>query len=78
MDEVKRANSLTTSLQGPQQSIVQPGWLERQIKPKKISARYPFKGKVLLYTTCAFGSLGDGLHGYDSGERNRSIQLRSP
>ena len=45
------------------------GWLERRLKPTKISARYPFKGKALLYTTCAFASLGDGLHGYDSGKR---------
>lgn len=43
------------------------GWLERKIKPTKITARYPFKGKMLLYTTCAFGSLGDALFGYNSG-----------
>ncbi|KAL3495791.1 general substrate transporter [Aspergillus germanicus] len=45
----------------------QQGWLERRLKPKKITARYPFKGNALLYTTCAFGSLGDGLFGYNSG-----------
>ncbi|KAL2857028.1 putative MFS sugar transporter [Aspergillus pseudodeflectus] len=45
----------------------QQGWLERKLKPKKITARYPFKGTALLYTTCAFGSLGDGLFGYNSG-----------
>jgi len=44
------------------------GWLERKIKPKKITARYPFKGKALLYMTCAFGSLGDALFGYNSGK----------
>ena len=49
------------------QTEEQQGWLERKIKPKKISARYPFKGKPLLYTTCAFGSLGDALFGYNSG-----------
>ncbi|RDW67546.1 elf1-domain-containing protein [Coleophoma cylindrospora] len=43
------------------------GWLERKLKPKTVSARYPFKGKALLYTTCAFGSLGDALFGYNSG-----------
>ncbi|KAJ6035358.1 hypothetical protein N7499_002514 [Penicillium canescens] len=42
-------------------------WLEKKLKPKKISARYPFKGKPLLYATCAFGSLGDALFGYNSG-----------
>ncbi|RDW74211.1 elf1-domain-containing protein [Coleophoma crateriformis] len=43
------------------------GWLERKLKPTTVSARYPFKGKALLYTTCAFGSLGDALFGYNSG-----------
>ncbi|KAL4734388.1 general substrate transporter [Aspergillus similis] len=42
-------------------------WLEKTLKPKKVSARYPFKGKPLLYATCAFGSLGDALFGYNSG-----------
>jgi hypothetical protein len=49
----------------------QQGWLERKLKPKKITARYPFKGTALLYTTCAFGSLGDGLFGYNSGKPMR-------
>lgn len=44
----------------------QTGWLEK-IKPTKISARYPVKGTPLLYATCAFGSLGDALFGYNSG-----------
>ncbi|PQE24986.1 MFS sugar transporter protein [Rutstroemia sp. NJR-2017a WRK4] len=48
-------------------SSPQYGWLERKLKPKKVSARYPFKGKALLYSTCAFGSLGDALFGYNSG-----------
>jgi hypothetical protein len=43
------------------------GWLERKIKPTKINARYPIKGKALLYATCGFGSLGDALFGYNSG-----------
>ncbi|KAF1939999.1 hypothetical protein EJ02DRAFT_445741 [Clathrospora elynae] len=34
------------------------GWLESQLMPKKITARYPIKGKVLLFATCGFGSLG--------------------
>ncbi|KAK4504581.1 hypothetical protein PRZ48_005497 [Zasmidium cellare] len=42
-------------------------WLERKLKPSKITHRYPIKGKWLLYTTCAFGSLGDALFGYNSG-----------
>ncbi|KAB8076114.1 putative MFS sugar transporter [Aspergillus leporis] len=45
----------------------QQGWLEKKLKPKKITARYPFKGSPLLYATCAFGSLGDALFGYNSG-----------
>ncbi|BCS29590.1 sugar porter family MFS transporter [Aspergillus puulaauensis] len=45
----------------------QQGWLEKKLKPKTVSARYPFKGTPLLYATCAFGSLGDGLFGYNSG-----------
>jgi hypothetical protein len=44
------------------------GWLERKIKPTKINARYPIKGSALLYATCGFGSLGDALFGYNSGE----------
>jgi hypothetical protein len=47
--------------------VAQMGWLEKKIKPTKISARYPVKGTLLLYATCAFGSLGDALFGYNSG-----------
>lgn len=43
-------------------------WLESKIKPKTVHARYPFKGKPLLWMTCAFGSLGDALFGYDQGK----------
>lgn len=50
------------------QSGEQQSWLEKKIKPKKISARYPFKGALLLYATCAFGSLGDALFGFNSGK----------
>ncbi|KAL2833729.1 putative MFS sugar transporter [Aspergillus cavernicola] len=49
------------------QAGAQQSWLEKKLKPKKISARYPFKGKPLLYATCAFGSLGDALFGFNSG-----------
>ncbi|KAK4574072.1 hypothetical protein LTR86_001833 [Recurvomyces mirabilis] len=42
-------------------------WLERKLKPSKINARYPIKGKGLLFATCGFGSLGDALFGYNSG-----------
>lgn len=59
-----RERSLAVAAQAEEQQ----GWLERKLKPKKISARYPFKGKILLYATCAFGSLGDALFGYNSGE----------
>lgn len=47
--------------------IAEMGWMEKMIKPTKISARYPVKGRPLLYATCAFGSLGDALFGYNSG-----------
>lgn len=43
-------------------------WLEQKLRPSKITARYPIKGKPLLFATCAFGSLGDALFGYNSGE----------
>ncbi|GME54322.1 MFS sugar transporter [Neofusicoccum parvum] len=53
------------------QSVVpmgeQPSWLERTLKPKTYKPRYPFVGKPLLWMTCAFGSLGDALFGYDQG-----------
>ena len=42
-------------------------WLERKLRPTKINARYPIKGKALLFATCGFGSLGDALFGYNSG-----------
>jgi hypothetical protein len=47
----------------------QESWIEKKLKPKGVNARYPFKGKPLLYATCAFGSLGDALFGYNSGGR---------
>jgi hypothetical protein len=50
-----------------EQLAEQESWLEKTLKPRKVSARYPFKGKPLLYATCAFGSLGDALFGYNSG-----------
>ena len=46
----------------------QDSWIERKLKPTKITARYPIKGAPLLYGTCAFGSLGDALFGYNSGK----------
>jgi hypothetical protein len=58
-----RERSLAVAAQAEEQY----GWLEKKLKPKKISARYPFTGKALLYSTCAFGSLGDALFGYNSG-----------
>ncbi|KAL3477566.1 putative MFS sugar transporter [Aspergillus californicus] len=50
-----------------EQVTAQQSWLEKKLRPTKISARYPFKGAPLLFATCAFGSLGDGLFGYNSG-----------
>jgi hypothetical protein len=49
------------------QVAAEQGWLESKLKPKKITARYPIKGKLLLFATCGFGSLGDALFGYNSG-----------
>jgi hypothetical protein len=49
-------------------SSVEGSWLERKLRPSKVSARYPIKGKGLLFATCGFGSLGDALFGYNSGE----------
>ncbi|KAJ6439253.1 high-affinity glucose transporter [Purpureocillium lavendulum] len=49
------------------QREVKTSWLESKLKPKTIHSRYPFKGKPLLWMTCAFGSLGDALFGYDQG-----------
>jgi hypothetical protein len=60
------------SLAAAAQAEAQQSWLERKLKPKKVSARYPFKGAPLLYATCAFGSLGDALFGYNSGMSNQN------
>lgn len=49
------------------QVAAEQGRLESMLKPKKITARYPIKGKSLLFATCGFGSLGDALFGYNSG-----------
>ena len=51
----------------------QQSWLERKLKPAKVNARYPIKGSPLLFATCAFGSLGDALFGYNSGTGLESI-----
>lgn len=56
-----RANQIASQVEAEQ------GWLESKLKPKKITARYPFTGKALLFATCGFGSLGDALFGYNSG-----------
>ena len=50
------------------QVAAEQGRFETLLKPKKITARYPIKGKALLFATCGFGSLGDALFGYNSGE----------
>ena len=55
----------------------QESWLERTLKPKKVNARYPVKGSSLLYATCAFGSLGDALFGYNSGKIYISLERHS-
>jgi hypothetical protein len=42
-------------------------WIEKKLRPSKVTARHPIKGAALLYATCGFGSLGDALFGYNSG-----------
>ncbi|QGI71429.1 hypothetical protein CEK26_003769 [Fusarium fujikuroi] len=41
--------------------IAEVSWLESKLKPKTVHARYPFKGKPLLWITCAFRSIVAGL-----------------
>ena len=65
----ERAASIATD------SLKDQSWLERKIKPKKITARYPIKGKSLLFATCGFGSLGDALFGYNSGMSSPAVIL---
>lgn len=62
---VYNANALRASVAEPTPA---QGWFERTLKPTEIHARYPVKGKTLLFATCAFGSLGDALFGYNSGK----------
>jgi len=64
---VERKNSVVLLQPLPAESTVPASWLERKLKPTKYTPRYWFKGKPLLWMTCAFGSLGDALFGYDSG-----------
>ena len=61
----RNANVLYPSGSPP---AIEGSWLERKLRPSKVSARYPIKGKALLFATCGFGSLGDALFGYNSGE----------
>ncbi|KAK4903591.1 hypothetical protein LTR49_026800 [Elasticomyces elasticus] len=72
MDSTKRRHSAFAQNHAAIQQLQnQPpasqGWFDRHLTPKKITARYPIKGKVLLFATCGFGSLGDALFGYNSG-----------
>ncbi|KAI0011313.1 putative MFS sugar transporter [Xylariaceae sp. FL0662B] len=57
----QRTDQITSQLEA------QDSWLERKLRPKKITARYNIKGSLLLYATCGLGSLGDALFGYNSG-----------
>lgn len=65
------------SLAVASQVAEQESWLEKTLRPKKVHARYPIKGKSLLYATCAFGGLGDALFGYNSGTIPSSLKLPS-
>lgn len=65
----QRANQIAAQVEREQ------GWLESKLKPKTITARYPIKGKSLLFATCGFGSLGDALFGYNSGKSDQNTNL---
>lgn len=67
----RNANVLYPSDSSP---TIEGSWLERKLRPSKVSARYPIKGKALLFATCGFGSLGDALFGYNSGEWQELIR----
>ena len=69
----RNANVLYPSGSPP---AIEGSWLERELRPSKVSARYPIKGKALLFATCGFGSLGDALFGYNSGESMYLVQQK--
>jgi hypothetical protein len=62
-EHVRNASGADHSNSNPEHQ----NWFQKTLKPKRINARYPFKGAPLLYATCGFGSLGDALFGYNSG-----------
>jgi hypothetical protein len=64
---VERQNSVVLTSDFAPELTAHSSWLERALKPTKYTPRYPFVGKPLLWMTCAFGSLGDALFGYDQG-----------
>ena len=61
-----RERSASVAAQAEQQQ----NWLEKKLRPKNVTARYPIKGAPLLFATCGFGSLGDAIFGYNSGMRD--------
>ena len=67
---VQRSASVTS------QVVEQASWIERKLRPTKVTSRYPIKGKGLLFATCGFGSLGDALFGYNSGNSCGIIPYR--
>jgi hypothetical protein len=74
--EVERKNSVVLSPGFTPEVTTQGSWLERTLKPTSYTPRYPFVGKPLLWMTCAFGSLGDALFGYDQGIFTFSTKLQ--
>jgi hypothetical protein len=70
---VEHRNSVALTTDYTEGLTTRASWLERTLKPKKYNPRYPFVGKPLLWMTCAFGSLGDALFGYDQG-KDKSCQ----
>ena len=62
-----RNNSVLENVGQESVAVKTSSW-ETCLKPTEINSRYPFVGKPLLWMTCAFGSLGDALFGYDQGK----------
>jgi hypothetical protein len=73
---VQNANIRYRADQVVHQVEAEASWIEKKLKPSKVTARYPIKGAALLYATCGFGSLGDALFGYNSGDLELASRSR--
>lgn len=72
---IQNANIRQRADQVVHQVEAEASWIEKKLKPSKVTARYPIKGAALLYATCGFGSLGDALFGYNSGTSHVYVQV---